>query len=55
MKVLKDIPAVGEEFNISVDESKRPKESKYSFGVYKDIPSDVMGKAGTYVKLNDEI
>ncbi|KAM3179626.1 hypothetical protein ACTXT7_000213 [Hymenolepis weldensis] len=53
--MLKSIPAVGDTFDISVDESKRPKENKYSFGVYKDIPSDIMGKAGNYVKLNDEI
>ncbi|VDO01295.1 unnamed protein product [Rodentolepis nana] len=53
--VLRNIPAIAEEWNIAVDESKRPQEGKYSFGTYKDLPKDAMGTAGTYVKLNDEI
>ncbi|KAM7540140.1 hypothetical protein Aperf_G00000035279 [Anoplocephala perfoliata] len=55
LKILQTIPAMGIDFDISVDESKRSKENKFSFGVYKDIPSDVMGKSGIYIKLNDEI
>nr|CDS23617.1 alpha tocopherol transfer protein [Echinococcus granulosus] len=54
--VMKSLPDVGATFAIAVDESKRPKECRNQFGVYKDLPSDIMGKSGTYVKLNqDEI
>uniref|UniRef100_A0A5K3FU38 CRAL-TRIO domain-containing protein n=1 Tax=Mesocestoides corti TaxID=53468 RepID=A0A5K3FU38_MESCO len=43
-------------FEITVDESKRPKECRNLMGTYKDLSEDVMGKVGTYVKLNqDEI
>ncbi|VDK23452.1 unnamed protein product [Taenia asiatica] len=53
---MKSFPDVGANFAISVDESKRPKECRNEFGVYKDPTSDVMGKSGIFVKLNqDEI
>ena len=51
---MKSLPDVGPTFDISVDESKRPKECKGMFGVYKDVPADVMGKSGTFVKLNQD-
>ncbi|KAL5965029.1 Clavesin-2 [Taenia solium] len=50
--MLKSIPDVGATFTIEVDESKRPKECRNQFGVYNDPPSDVMGKSGIFVKLN---
>ncbi|KAL5111884.1 Clavesin-2 [Taenia crassiceps] len=50
--MLKSISDVGTTFAISVNELKRPKECRNNFGVYKDLPSDVMGKSGTFVKLN---
>ncbi|VDK23858.1 unnamed protein product [Taenia asiatica] len=50
--MLKSIPDVGATFTIEVDESKRPNECRNQFGVYKDPPSDVMGKSGIFVKLN---
>ncbi|KAL5962702.1 Clavesin-2 [Taenia solium] len=53
---MKSFPDVGANFAISVDESKRPKECRNEFGVYKDPTPDVMGKSGIFVKLNqDEI
>ena len=56
MDMLKTLPDVGQTFEISVDESKRPKECKNTFRVYKDISPDIMGKSGTFIKLNqDEI
>ncbi|KAL5968689.1 Alpha-tocopherol transfer protein [Taenia solium] len=55
-KTMKLLPDVRPNFAIAVDESKRPKECKNQFGVYRDFPTDVMGKPGIYVKLNkDEI
>ena len=52
--MLKGLPDVGPTFEISVDESKRPKECKGMFAVYKDVSADVMGKSGTFVKLNQD-
>ncbi|VDM16599.1 unnamed protein product [Hydatigera taeniaeformis] len=52
-KAMKSLSDVGANFAISVDESKRPKECKYNFGVYKNLSSDVMGRSGTFVKLNE--
>lgn len=53
---MKSLPDVCTTFEISVDESKRPNECKNMFGTYKDLPSDIMGKSGTFIKLNqDEI
>lgn len=52
--MLKSLPDVGSTFAISVDESRRPKECRNQFGVYKDPPSDVMGKSGTFVKWNED-
>ncbi|VDK38139.1 unnamed protein product [Taenia asiatica] len=55
-KIMKILPDVRPNFAIAVDESKRPKECKNQFGVYRDFSTDVMGKQGIYVKLNkDEI
>ncbi|VDM16522.1 unnamed protein product [Hydatigera taeniaeformis] len=51
-KILKTLPDVGATFRISVDESKRPTECKTQFGVYKDLSSDIMGKSGVFVKLD---
>ena len=53
-ELLKGLPDVGPTFEISVDESKRPKECKGMFAVYKDVSADVMGKSGTFVKLNQD-
>ncbi|KAL5965028.1 Clavesin-2 [Taenia solium] len=51
-KMMKTLPDVNATLAIEVDESKRPNECRNDFGVYKDLPSDVMGKSGTFVKLN---
>ncbi|KAM7541471.1 hypothetical protein Aperf_G00000035300 [Anoplocephala perfoliata] len=40
---------------VSVDESKRPNSAKNLMRVYKDVPENLMGTSGTFVKLNDEI
>ena len=54
--ILKSFPDIGSTFEIAVDESKRPKECKSTFRVYKDLPNDLMGTTGTFIKLNqDEI
>ncbi|KAM3179622.1 hypothetical protein ACTXT7_000209 [Hymenolepis weldensis] len=53
--ILKAVPDHNDDWAISVDESKRPKECKNLFGYYKDLSDDLMGKSGTYVKLNEEI
>ncbi|VUZ46222.1 unnamed protein product [Hymenolepis diminuta] len=37
---------------VSVDESKRPNSAKNLMKVYKDLPENIMGTAGTFVKLN---
>ncbi len=42
--------------DISVNENKRPDTARNLMRVYKDAPENLMGTAGTYVKLNtDEI
>ncbi|VDN41454.1 unnamed protein product [Dibothriocephalus latus] len=43
------------DFGISVDESKRPDNSRNLLRVYKDLSPDLMGTNGTYVKIEDEI
>ncbi|KAL7062128.1 hypothetical protein AAHC03_01724 [Spirometra sp. Aus1] len=43
------------DFGISVDESKRPNTSKNLMRTYKDLPAEIMGTSGTYVKIEDEI
>ncbi|VDO17051.1 unnamed protein product [Rodentolepis nana] len=53
--LMKSIPDHGTGFAISVDESQRPKECRNLFVHYKDLSDDLMGKSGTYVKLNDEL
>ncbi|EUB59619.1 Clavesin-2 [Echinococcus granulosus] len=54
--MLKSLPDARPAFAIAVDESKRPKECRNQFGVYKDFSTDIMGKSGIYVKFNqDEI
>lgn len=40
---------------VSVDESKRPNSAKNLMKVYKDVPENVMGTSGTFVKLNDDL
>ncbi|KAM7540048.1 hypothetical protein Aperf_G00000031977 [Anoplocephala perfoliata] len=40
---------------IKVDESKRPSSAKNFLREYKDYNQNVMGKSGTYVKVQDEI
>ncbi|KAM7541186.1 hypothetical protein Aperf_G00000031965 [Anoplocephala perfoliata] len=40
---------------IKVDESKRPSSAKNFLQEYKDYNENVMGKSGTYVKMQDEI
>ncbi|KAM7536614.1 hypothetical protein Aperf_G00000087948 [Anoplocephala perfoliata] len=40
---------------IKVDESKRPSSTKNFLHEYKDYNPEVMGKSGTYVKMQDEI
>ncbi|VDN97619.1 unnamed protein product [Rodentolepis nana] len=40
---------------IKVDESKRPSTAKDFLHEYKDYDVGVMGKSGTYVKIDDEI
>ena len=41
---------------IKVDESKRPQSTTNYLHEYKDYDANVMGKSGTYIKMNkDEI
>ena len=55
-ELLKSISDVGSTFEVAVDESKRPKEWRNNFRVYKDISIDLMGSSGNFIKLNqDEI
>ncbi|KAL5111358.1 Clavesin-2 [Taenia crassiceps] len=49
---MKALPDVSATWAIAVDESRRPKECRNDFGVYKDLSSEVMGKSGIFVKLN---
>lgn len=39
---------------ITVDESKRPDNAKNLMKVYKDVPENVMGASGIYIKLNGD-
>lgn len=39
---------------VSVDESKRPNSSRNLMPTYKDVPENMMGTSGTFVKLNDD-
>jgi len=42
------------DFNIRVDESKRPSTSRNLMRVYNDVVPESMGKSGTFVKLADD-
>lgn len=52
--MMKSLPNIRPNFAIAVDESKRPKECRGQFGVYKDLPTEVMGKSGVYIKLKED-
>ncbi|BHF57874.1 hypothetical protein SprV_0100082000 [Sparganum proliferum] len=57
-KNVKEFSAMSKQcldFGISVDESKRPNTAKNLMRTYKDLPAEIMGTSGTYVKIEDEI
>ncbi|VDN15328.1 unnamed protein product [Dibothriocephalus latus] len=55
IKEFSTIPTNYLDFGISIDETKRPHISKNLMRVYKDLPPEVMGTSGNYVKIDDEI
>uniref|UniRef100_A0A0X3P4I0 Alpha-tocopherol transfer protein-like n=2 Tax=Schistocephalus solidus TaxID=70667 RepID=A0A0X3P4I0_SCHSO len=55
IKEFSKIPKNYLDFGISVDEAKRPSDSKNLMRVYKDLSPELMGISGNYVKIEDEI
>ncbi|VDM03427.1 unnamed protein product [Schistocephalus solidus] len=55
IKEFSKIPKNYLDFGISVDEAKRPSNSKNLMRVYKDLSPELMGISGNYVKIEDEI